>query len=312
MSSALERILAEVGRPDLVDILADRLHPTDLQSLMLAVYARRSASRTPAEVLADYERSRFFGATRVARADLARVERAADAVLATHFEQLTLSPVTALGSCAAVARVAAGWSIPTARTGEVVSDPTNVLALEAALRRRQARHASGDAGTMLHLATVQRVVRPQAFASADMFAHFGLVALLSTGRDRGNHATEAEAIGLHVATHLQLIRTLVGAELSLSVSHTGGRGPDDPRLVALAQAAERFGASLWTEERAAVDGYYTGFCFHVWTGQNPATAGQIADGGVVDWTAKLLANAKERCVISGCGVERLADLSARA
>ena len=35
----------------------------------------------------------------------------------------------------------------------------------------------------------------------------------------------------------------------------------------------------------------------------------MADGGFVDWTATLLANRKERLLISGYGVDRLAGLS---
>ena len=35
---------------------------------------------------------------------------------------------------------------------------------------------------------------------------------------------------------------------------------------------------------------------------------QLADGGVVDWGAKLTGNGKERMVIAGCGVERLLGL----
>ena len=37
----IERILRETGIPELFDVLAERLNPTDLQSLLLAVYQRR-------------------------------------------------------------------------------------------------------------------------------------------------------------------------------------------------------------------------------------------------------------------------------
>ena len=37
----------------------------------------------------------------------------------------------------------------------------------------------------------------------------------------------------------------------------------------------------------------------------------MADGGFVDWTAALLANRKERLLISGYGVDRLAGLTER-
>jgi hypothetical protein len=41
--------------------------------------------------------------------------------------------------------------------------------------------------------------------------------------------------------------------------------------------------------------------------------GEVGDGGFVDWTARLCGNRKERLLISGYGVDRLAasDPSAR-
>jgi hypothetical protein len=300
MNSTLGRIIAGSGVPDLVEILADRLNPTDLQSLLLAVYARRSAARTPAAVLADYERSRFFGAAAFPRADYAAWEAAADAVTAEHFEVLTLSPVAPLASCAAVASVGQDWSVPTARTGEVVSDPTNVLALEAALRRR--RDLTDRA--LVNLAATQRVLRPQAYANKKMLAHFALLGLVSSGRDRGGYALEAEAIALHLDTHLTLFRRFLGPELALSVSYTLVTGStDDARLCAVRDTASRHGAALWEEpDREAVRGYYAGFCFHIWA-DLPNRRQQLADGGTVDWVASLTANGKERTLISGCGVE---------
>ena len=60
-----------------------------------------------------------------------------------------MSPVTPLGTCAVLADVSQNWSIPTARTGEVVSDPTNVAELQelpAAVRTRVLRRAAIAAG----------------------------------------------------------------------------------------------------------------------------------------------------------------------
>ena len=58
------------------------------------------------------------------------------------------------------------------------------------------------------------------------------------------------------------------------------------------------------EEEPAANGYYTGIQFKVYV-----TAGQkeweIADGGFVDWTQRLLGNRKERLLISGFGLEWL-------
>ena len=39
----LQRIVRDAGVPDLVDVLADRLSPADLSSLLLEVFRRRAA-----------------------------------------------------------------------------------------------------------------------------------------------------------------------------------------------------------------------------------------------------------------------------
>jgi hypothetical protein len=52
-------------------------------------------------------------------------------------------------------------------------------------------------------------------------------------------------------------------------------------------------------------------CFKVFAtfsgGPDPV---EIADGGFTDWTARLLGNAKERLLISGLGLDRVAIMSA--
>ncbi|HEX6526850.1 MAG TPA: hypothetical protein VF070_43580 [Streptosporangiaceae bacterium] len=55
------------------------------------------------------------------------------------------------------------------------------------------------------------------------------------------------------------------------------------------------------DTRQAGRGYYLEVCFKVSTEQ-----GEIGDGGFTDWTAKLTSNAKERLLISGYGLDRLA------
>ncbi len=47
----MNRIERDTGVPHLADILSDRLAPTDLQSLLLEVYARRVKRRDPKALL---------------------------------------------------------------------------------------------------------------------------------------------------------------------------------------------------------------------------------------------------------------------
>ncbi|MDB5506832.1 MAG: hypothetical protein JWR75_1470 [Devosia sp.] len=297
MGSFLDRIISQSGVPDLLEVLTDRLNPTDLQTLLLAVAEKRSARRTTAAVLADYERSRFFGASPFSRSMFLKWDTAALKATEGRFETLTLSPMAPLASCAAVAPVGQGWTVPTVRTGEVVSDPTNILALEAAIRRKK-----GQAD--VNLATTHRVVRPQAYANPKMLAHFSMFGLLSTALDTGNCRTEAQAIGLHLETHLSIFRAFLGAEVPLSVSYTiTSRGDDDARPAAVFDVGRKLSVDVWEEiDRPAVVAYYSGFCFHIWA-ELAGRRQQLSDGGTVDWVGRLIANAKERTLISGAGVE---------
>ena len=58
-------------------------------------------------------------------------------------------------------------------------------------------------------------------------------------------------------------------------------------------------------ERQRARDYYTGLCFMVCATLGAAEY-EVSDGGFVDWTAALLGNRKERLLISGTGVDRLA------
>lgn len=298
MSGIIERIERESGVAGLAEILADRLNPSDLQSLLIEVARRRAAKRSPAELLKDFATSRFFGAARPDRGALLAWEQLTLELCDGRFEVVELSPVTPLGACSVVATVDQDWSIGTTRRGEVVSDPTNVLALEAARLRK----AGADD---VHLATSHRVVRPQNYGDDEMLAHFRLFAMTSSGRDRGGYGFEAEALGRQVGLLLEAFTQYLAPGTALRLGYTRTVAPtQDARLEALRGVAAAKGVELFEEVgREAAGGYYAGFCFHIFAGDM-----QLADGGVVDWGAKLTGNGKERMVISGCGVERLLAL----
>ncbi len=57
-------------------------------------------------------------------------------------------------------------------------------------------------------------------------------------------------------------------------------------------------------------GYYRDLCFKV-NAHVCGTLEEIGDGGFTDWTRKLAASNKERLLISGIGVDRLAGFADR-
>jgi hypothetical protein len=58
MDKIVERIERDAGVPGLASLLAERLSPTDLQSILLEVYRIRSGRIKPSSVLSEFESNR--------------------------------------------------------------------------------------------------------------------------------------------------------------------------------------------------------------------------------------------------------------
>lgn len=272
----LARVLRSVGGEEVLDRLAS-LPGSDLTSLLLALARRRAGALSGADVLRQYRSDRFVAPSSVPFPVLRAAEDRLLAALPSSFSVLGLAPVAPLGTCSAVAEMDQNNILSTMRGTEVAADPTNALALEAALLRQ----AGPDD---VRLAAVQRVVRAQLFGGAGRFAHFTLFAAVSAGRDRGSLAFEHE----HFAEHIAFLREACGdVEFRVTVL--------DPQF-------EVVRGDLPAEPSRRT-GYYQGLCFKVFR-----DGVEIGDGGFVDWTARLTGNRKERLLISGVGVDRLATL----
>jgi hypothetical protein len=309
MSKITERIERELGLPDLVSLLAERIPPTDLQSLLLEVYRTRARSRKPSDVLADYQSDRFVRPADISPARLNEWEGVAFSQLAPEFELLALSPLCPLGTNSVVAKVDQNWAVSTIRNSEVVSDSTNVLALECALRRRHLLRQQFKSATAVHLATSHRLVRGQHYRDPKLLSHFSALVLCSAGRDVGSLRFEMRALVLHIRTYVRALRAFLGPELPLRLSASDFAVPPREAIVT-SQLIEPLRNELGIEglfdgQRTSGRGYYSGLCFHL---QAMAPSGrwlEIVDGGAVDWTQQLLSDAKERLVISGIGSERV-------
>src|SRR5215218_9567481 len=157
----LDRIARESGVVGLLEALAERLAPTDLQSLLLEVYRRRAANQTPADLLSQYAHNRFTQRSAVDPRALAEVDRLAYSLASPPFDPIELSPVGPLGTSSVVAGISQNLAVATIRNTEVVSDSTNVLALECALRRRTALRSAGRARVRVKLCASHRLLRAQ-------------------------------------------------------------------------------------------------------------------------------------------------------
>ncbi|MGV9762584.1 hypothetical protein [Micromonospora tulbaghiae] len=274
------------------------LPAADLRTLLLGVARDRAGAVRPAQVLRRWQEDRFVRPSAADPRVLSRLEGRIWALLPPDAAGVELSPVAPLGTCAAVARISQHRIVSTMRGTEVISDPTNALAVEAAARRSQADE--------VHLAAMHRVLRAQDFGP-DASTHFRLCALVSTTRDTGSGRTEARLLLRHLTfwrtvltelapaaaprLHVTALDPIVGERLHDTVRPAFGDSPvplhDEP-------------------ERERGRGYYRGAALRVSLHDDKWDVG---DGGFTDWTARLLGDAKERCLISCLATERLADLT---
>ena len=160
---AVARVLREHDADGVLGLLGERLSGSDLTALLLEVMRRRAIGVTPADVLAQYERDRFVRPAAVDARRLLEVELLALDTVSPPFVPIATSPLLPLGAHSVVAGVHQNRVVTTVRGSEVAADPTNSLALEAAVRRRQLLASNPRSAAVVHLASVDRVVRAQLF-----------------------------------------------------------------------------------------------------------------------------------------------------
>ena len=316
-SRIINRIEKDVGVPDLAEILSDRLSPTDLQSLLLEVYARRAKSRVPKLLLEDHVSNRFTQPSTSSLTSLLEWDRIAFSKLPKVFRSVELSPVCPLGTASVLSPISQDWIVSTIRNTEVVSDSTNVLALECAVRRREQKDFSTGHADPVHLASSQRLLRGQRISPRPSFLqHFRLFSLCSAGRDPGNLRFETEAFLLHIGFFLSAFRKFLGSKTRFRVAVSDFRS-EDPRSLVKSGVIEKLrsvhnGVRIeFDQDRKQGRGYYGELCFKIFATPSKGRDLELVDGGDVNWTQKLLNNAKERLVISGCGSERVCELSGK-
>jgi hypothetical protein len=310
----LERIARAAGVPGLVDRLADRLSPADIQSLLMEVYARRAASVTPAGLLRAYRANRFVRPSAIDPIVFAAFDLTAFALLPAGFEAVELSPLCPLGTCSAVAPVPQNNIVGCLRGAEVVADATNVLALECASRRKSLRDTGEDPHAPIKLAAGLRQVRGQPLSDEKYTAHFKVFCLATAGRDSGGMGFEIRSLQEHIGFYLALLGEVLDFDRpgegrpEVFLTDFGGGKEDLLRREVLDVLAPRFPRASFGFDpaRKAGRGYYTDGCFKIGVaGRGGKTYDQLVDGGFTDWTRKLLADRKERFLASGIGSELL-------
>lgn len=299
---ALDRVAHEIGGMDVVERLA-ALSGSDFASVMLEVVRRRAAKETAASVLRRYTSDRFVrpgngGPSGASWRSRRRAEDLLLGCLPAQAEVIALAPLVPLGTHSALGTVSQDKIVTAIRACEVAADPTNALALEAAVRRR-----ATTAPETVRLAAIQRVVRAQQFP-AGWSAHFSLFAMVTAGRDEGSLRFEQSALAEHLRFAVAGLRAADLPQIRVALTPLSEAG--ERTAAAIAVELSGLPADIVTDDdRASGRGYYRDLCFKVNALVDGAIT-EIGDGGFTDWTAKLMANRKERLLISGYGLDRIA------
>src|SRR5262245_30325453 len=115
------------------EALSAGLAASELWSLLLGVLEQRARAKTPAALLEQWGRDRFVQPSAIDQRTLNELDTQLLAA-AAPFEALELAPLAPLGTCSAMGLTSQNKIVSTVRGTEVVSDPTNVLALECVRR----------------------------------------------------------------------------------------------------------------------------------------------------------------------------------
>jgi hypothetical protein len=293
--------------------LADSLPASALWSQLLSLMERRARGRSPAELLRQWEQDEFTAPAPLDQRLLLPLDaRLLEAAAA--FEAIELSPLTPLGTCSAVALASQNKIVSALRGTEVVSDPTNVLALECARRLRRSPEETPRLATRQRVVRAQRLPpRAQRTGFARHFAqHFRIFVLGAAGREVQDHGRLVPALAEQIRVHVRALDLL---------EQDGYRFPGRVlRLLATPQRAAIMdrvaaevadlsaGGGLEVRREGLEHPYYSGGLRFLINVRAEGVDVPLIDGGSFDWVARLSANRRLYFVASGMGAQLAAAL----
>ncbi len=280
--------------------LARGMPASEVWSLLLSVMRERAGQRTARTLTEQWERDRFVQLSYIDQRTLVELDSHLLAA-ATDFEAVELSPLAPLGVTSSVALTTQNRVVSTVRGTEVVSDPTNVLALESARRLRE------DPTRVVRFCTSHRCVRAQEIPKVPGFAaHFRMFCMTSAAHEIKDQAFVTDALVLHIRTHLHGLDRLEQHGYRFPNRRVRVLSTQPRELLArrIADAIEGVPVSVARLEQRYYDGLRFMISAHTAAGDDIP----LIDGGAFDWLHALAANRKLVFVASAIGSQLAAYL----
>ena len=306
----IDRIVDKTENSTVLEALADKISLSDLQSLLLNVYQKRTDKIDIKHLFQQYKSNRFTKPSTIDPHKYLDFEQLAFSLLPTDYRTLEISPVAPLGCCSILAPVDQYNVLSTVRNTEVCSDPTNVLSLECARLREELLKNRDSIFKKVKLCTSQRVLRTQPFDGKDSVAHFKLLSLCEAGRDEGAFNFEIESLMNQLNYFINLLNNLSRMGVSIPSIRilliVYDRAVKDRLQYVVHQIGkENSNVQINPVLFEAEQSYYETLRFNIFATNYRGEEYFICDGGFTNWTQRLLNNRKERLLTSGFGIERL-------
>jgi hypothetical protein len=273
--------------------LARGMPASEVWALLLSALRERAEDRTARSLNEQWERDRFVQLSYVDQRTLVELDAHLLAA-AQDFEAVELSPLAPLGSTSSVALTTQNRVVSTIRGTEVVSDPTNVLALESARLLRE------DPTRIVRFCTSHRCVRAQEVPKVPGYAaHFRMFCMTSAAHERKDQTFVTDALLHHIGTHLQSLDRLEQHGYRFPNRRVRLLATEQRRPLArrIADSLERVPVSMEPLEKP----YYDGLRFMISANSTSGDDIPLIDGGAFDWLHKLAANRKLVFVASAIG-----------
>ena len=302
MNKIFEKICSKLSREKFIEEIATQLPGTEFNSLLLEIFRQRSETITPAQLLKEFEKNRFVQPAQADTIKSRELEldwlKYADS---RGFAALTLSPVAPFASCAAVGTVNQNKVLSSLKGTEVVSDVTNLMALKVAVDCKGETNKNRE----VKYCTVHRHLRTQYFDNPNFSAHFSLFGMVTGGFDKGSYTFEIKHLNEHIAIILALLKrsfALTGMYVKFYLKS------ENEQLTNLLHHPDNVWSTMPCEFIIDLENkYYQAVQFKLFSRINNEEI-NIADGGLVDWTQKMIGNKKQRLLISGVGLELMQRL----
>ena len=276
------------------------LSGSELTSFLLNIFSKRSNKISSSHIFNEWKKNKLFA---LPYEDL-KLSRKIDSIFHNNskvkgFKEIEIPPICPIGTASVLGPVHQNNIFSALRGSEVVSDSTNVMALEAAKLREHALASSDTTFNKIKISTTHRLLRAQKFDEPKALAHFKIFSMVTAGKDTGNSEFELE-MAEHILIYVESLKEITSAcniVVTLFIEN------DFLKKLFLARLKNIPAKLIFNNERPSGNGYYKGLSFNIDVVTDNGLLG-LVDGGLTNWTAQLLSNNKEKLIISGAGIAR--------